>query len=129
MDQPEKSTISVLSEYSDIDTTKAANKKVVDATEGISISGKKLEKVPEMKVKTYFGQSQALATDILEFLILKTRLELGNNDKKKMFKVKEDFLADCLSNICNFQVRLVTDFFTRDESKLVSANRGDLSEA
>lgn len=56
----------------------------------------------------------------MEFLILKTRLELGNNDKKKIYKIKEDFLADCLSNITSFQVRLMTDFFSRDDARLVS---------
>jgi hypothetical protein len=127
MEQPAK-TISMISEYSDDDSSKQIKmnfSKVVDATEGISINGKKMQKVPDISKqpgKSYFGQSQELAKDILEFLILKTRLELGNNDKKKIFKIKEDFLADCLSNITNFQVRLVTDFFSRDDTRLVSPN-------
>ena len=49
---------------------------------------------------------------------------MGNNDKKKIYKIKDDFLADCLSNITNFQVRLVTDFFARDEARLVSTVSG-----
>lgn len=43
-----------------------------------------------------------LASDILEFLILKTRLELTVNEKKKIFKIRDDFQADCCSNISNF---------------------------
>jgi hypothetical protein len=61
-----------------------------------------------------------MAGDILEFLILKTRLELGITEKKKMFKIRDDFMADCHSNIATFQVKVLTDFFSRDEAKLVS---------
>ena len=118
-----KSTISILTD-SDLDSPTKAVKKdmMVDATEGISITGKKMEKMSEIKPqgKMYFGQSQMMAGDILEFLILKTRLELGITEKKKMFKIRDDFMADCHSNIATFQVKVLTDFFSRDEAKLVS---------
>lgn len=95
---------------------------MLDATEGILINGKKMEKIVDVKQpgKIYFGKSHIMANDILEFLILKTRLELSNAEKKKMFKIRDDFMTDCHSNITTFQVRLITDFFSKDEAKLVS---------
>ena len=118
-----KSSISIVSEVSDSDSAKPIKKdNMLDATEGILINGKKMEKIVDVKQpgKIYFGKSHIMANDILEFLILKTRLELSNAEKKKMFKIRDDFMTDCHSNITTFQVRLITDFFSRDEAKLVS---------
>ena len=77
---------------------------MLDATEGILINGKKMEKIVDVKQpgKIYFGKSHIMANDILEFLILKTRLELSNAEKKKMFKIRDDFMTDCHSNITTF---------------------------
>jgi hypothetical protein len=91
--------------------------------EGIIINGQLMESIKQeqlQSVKTYFGLGQALAADVREFWILKTRLDI--KDKKKVMKLKEDFLQDCQANLAKFEVTETTDFFVRkeEEGKLVS---------
>ena len=42
-------------------------------------------------------------------------------DKKKLLKIKEDYLKDCKYDLVTFQVRLMTEFFRQEEKKIVSS--------
>jgi hypothetical protein len=92
-------------------------------TEGILIGGQLMDNLKDeqlQSMKNYYGLGASLAKDVREYWILKTRLDI--KDKKKVFKIKEDFMKDCQINLGTFEVHELTDFFTRkeDEGKLVS---------